>query len=81
MLSCCLPPADKFERMKAVVRRYHFGEMQALDRFPDGSEFPKPVQRAQQQVRRGQQVLWWRGPGAVAGRGRGWCSMGLGVRG
>lgn len=28
---------DKFERMKAVVRRYVDGEMTALDSFPDGS--------------------------------------------
>lgn len=29
---------DKHERMKAVEARYVRGELQALDRFPDGSE-------------------------------------------
>ncbi|KAL4430612.1 hypothetical protein ABPG77_005852 [Micractinium sp. CCAP 211/92] len=29
---------DKFERMKAVVKRYVDGDMHALDKFPDGSQ-------------------------------------------
>ena len=36
------PPArlsqDKFERMKAVVKRYVDGDLHALDAFPDGSQ-------------------------------------------
>lgn len=31
---------DKFERMKAVVKRYVEGDMHALDSYPDGSERP-----------------------------------------
>lgn len=29
---------DKFDRMKAVVERYVNGNMDALKRFPDGSQ-------------------------------------------
>jgi hypothetical protein len=34
---CCLC-AEKFERMKAVVKRYVDKDMKALDSFPDGSQ-------------------------------------------
>ncbi len=38
---------DKFERMKAVVRRYVDGDARALDAFPDGSEQPAALAKRQ----------------------------------
>jgi hypothetical protein len=37
-LVCHVPRAEKFERMKAVVKRYVDKDMKALDAFPDGSQ-------------------------------------------